>query len=31
MDCQITFMEPEDWIAVREIYREGIITGNATF
>jgi L-amino acid N-acyltransferase YncA len=28
---QITFMEPEDWISVREIYREGIITGNATF
>src|ERR1700675_2906792 len=24
-------MEPEDWISVREIYREGITTGNATF
>ena len=24
-------MRPEDWLAVREIYREGIATGNATF
>jgi L-amino acid N-acyltransferase YncA len=24
-------MQPEDWPAVREIYREGIATGNATF
>ena len=31
MDYQITFMQPEDWIAVREIYREGITSGNATF
>jgi len=31
MDCQITPMHPEDWPAVREIYAEGIATGNATF
>jgi L-amino acid N-acyltransferase YncA len=31
MNCEITFMRPEDWLAVREIYREGIATGNATF
>ena len=31
MDCQITFMRPEDWPAIREIYREGIATANATF
>ena len=31
MDCQITFLHPDDWPAVREIYREGIATGNATF
>ena len=31
MDYKITFMEPEDWAAVRDIYREGIATGNATF
>lgn len=24
-------MTPADWEAVREIYREGIATGNATF
>jgi phosphinothricin acetyltransferase len=24
-------MRPEDWLAVRAIYREGIATGNATF
>jgi phosphinothricin acetyltransferase len=24
-------MKPEHWPAVREIYREGIATGNATF
>jgi L-amino acid N-acyltransferase YncA len=29
MDYQITPMRPEDWPAVREIYREGIATGNA--
>jgi L-amino acid N-acyltransferase YncA len=28
---QIAPMRPEDWAAVREIYREGIATGNATF
>ncbi|MGA8432619.1 MAG: N-acetyltransferase family protein [Candidatus Sulfotelmatobacter sp.] len=27
----ITPMEPEDWPAVCEIYRQGIATGNATF
>jgi phosphinothricin acetyltransferase len=31
MDYKITFMQPEDWAAVREIYGEGIATGNATF
>jgi L-amino acid N-acyltransferase YncA len=31
MDHLITPMQPEDWPAVREIYREGIATGNATF
>ena len=31
MDFQITLMQPEHWPAVREIYREGIATGNATF
>ena len=31
MDYQIAFVQPEDWIAVREIYREGITSGNATF
>jgi L-amino acid N-acyltransferase YncA len=31
MNCEITFMQPENWPAVREIYREGIATGNATF
>ena len=31
MDCTITIMRLEDWAAVREIYREGIATGNATF
>jgi phosphinothricin acetyltransferase len=31
MDFQITFLQPGDWPAVREIYREGIATGNATF
>jgi hypothetical protein len=30
MDWQITPMRPEDWVAVREIYREGVATGNAT-
>jgi L-amino acid N-acyltransferase YncA len=27
----ITPMQPEDWPAVEEIYRQGIATGNATF
>jgi L-amino acid N-acyltransferase YncA len=31
MTYQITLMRPLDWPAVREIYREGIATGNATF
>jgi L-amino acid N-acyltransferase YncA len=31
MDFQITALHPEDWAAVREVYREGIATGNATF
>jgi L-amino acid N-acyltransferase YncA len=31
MDYQIIPMSPELWPAVREIYREGIDTGNATF
>lgn len=31
MDYQIAAMRPEDWPAVRDIYREGIATGNATF
>ena len=31
MDCQITPMQPTDWPAVREIYAEGIATGQATF
>jgi L-amino acid N-acyltransferase YncA len=31
MASHITLMRPEDWPAVREIYREGIATGNATF
>jgi L-amino acid N-acyltransferase YncA len=31
MAYDITPMQPEDWPAVREIYREGIATGNATF
>jgi L-amino acid N-acyltransferase YncA len=31
MDCRITTMQPLDWPAVREIYREGIAGGNATF
>jgi phosphinothricin acetyltransferase len=31
MNCQITDLRPEDWAAAREIYREGIATGNATF
>jgi len=30
-DCQIKPMQPEDWPAIREIYGEGIGTGNATF
>ena len=31
MNFQITALRPEDWAAAREIYREGIATGNATF
>jgi L-amino acid N-acyltransferase YncA len=31
MNCEITFMRAENWPAVREIYSEGIATGNATF
>jgi L-amino acid N-acyltransferase YncA len=31
MEYKITPMKPEDWPTVREIYREGIATGNATF
>jgi L-amino acid N-acyltransferase YncA len=31
MIYQITPMQPDDWPAVREIYREGIATGHATF
>jgi L-amino acid N-acyltransferase YncA len=31
MDVEIRSMIPEDWPAVREIYGEGIDTGNATF
>jgi phosphinothricin acetyltransferase len=28
---KITFMQPDDWAAVRAIYSEGITTGDATF
>ncbi len=31
MDLKISTMRPEDWPFVREIYGEGIATGNATF
>ena len=31
MNFIITPMQPEDWPAVEEIYRQGIGTGNATF
>jgi L-amino acid N-acyltransferase YncA len=31
MEYTITPIKPEDWPAVREIYRAGIATGNATF
>jgi L-amino acid N-acyltransferase YncA len=31
MNFIITPMQPEDWPAVEEIYRQGIATGNATF
>lgn len=31
MECQIIAMHPDLWPQVREIYREGIATGNATF
>jgi L-amino acid N-acyltransferase YncA len=31
MNLQILAMQPEHWPAVRDIYREDIATGNATF
>ena len=31
MAPDLTAMSPQDWAAVREIYRQGIATGNATF
>jgi L-amino acid N-acyltransferase YncA len=31
MNYIVTSMQPDDWPAVCEIYREGIATGNATF
>jgi L-amino acid N-acyltransferase YncA len=31
MDFRIETMKDEDWPQMREIYRQGIITGNATF
>src|SRR5262249_40251290 len=31
MDFRITTMQSQDWPTVREIYREGITTGDATF
>jgi L-amino acid N-acyltransferase YncA len=31
MNCRIIPMPPDLWPAIREIYREGIATGNATF
>lgn len=31
MSYRITLMRPEDWLTVREIYGDGIATGNATF
>ena len=31
MDYRITPMQHVNWLVVREIYREGIATGNATF
>jgi phosphinothricin acetyltransferase len=31
MNFEITNMQADDWVAVREIYGEGIVTGNATF
>jgi len=31
MNCSIIAMQPEHWPAVRDIYAEGISTGNATF
>jgi L-amino acid N-acyltransferase YncA len=31
MNFEILTMRPQDWPAVREIYAEGIATGNATF
>ncbi len=29
--CEIATMSEQDWLAVREIYLQGIATGNATF
>ena len=31
MECTIEEMKPQDWKAVRSIYRDGIATKNATF
>jgi L-amino acid N-acyltransferase YncA len=31
MDYEINPMRPQDWPLVRDIYRQGIATGNATF
>jgi L-amino acid N-acyltransferase YncA len=31
MNFEIIDMQPQDWVAVRDIYGEGIATGNATF
>lgn len=31
MDTEIRSLEPEDWSAVAEIYRQGIASGHATF
>jgi len=30
-DCDISAMRSEDWFAIRNIYSEGIASGNATF
>lgn len=31
IDCKIREMGPADWVSVKDIYREGIDTGQATF